>query len=49
LQRSLLAAIGGTEFASMDDWAVGVGFAVSRSELEGVAPLFPIDEEGVLR
>ncbi|MFT4559124.1 MAG: hypothetical protein ACI92S_004514, partial [Planctomycetaceae bacterium] len=34
---------------SMEDWGLGVTFAVFRSELEGVAPHFPIDEEGMLR
>lgn len=49
LQRSMLAAIDGTDFASLEDWVVRVVFVVFRSELEGVAPLFPIDEEGVPR
>jgi hypothetical protein len=49
LQRSLLAAIDGTDFASMEGWGLDAAFFVFRSELEGVAPHFPIDEEGMLR
>jgi len=49
LLQSPLAAIDGTDFASMEAWATYDGFFVFRSEPEGVAPLFPIDEVGLLR
>ncbi|MFT5328351.1 MAG: hypothetical protein ACI8P0_006264 [Planctomycetaceae bacterium] len=47
--QSPLAAIDGTDFASMEGWGLDAAFFVFRSELEGVAPHFPIDEEGMLR